>query len=293
VATPILRFAIILICLLDCPPVLAVNDDAIPDAGETVEQSICRLIEASARDHGLPVDFLTRLIWQESSFHPGAVSPAGAQGVAQFMPGTAHERGLADPFDPEQAIPKSADYLADLARDFGNLGLAAAAYNGGPTRVAAWLAGESGLPYETRDYVAIVTRHQIDDWRGDAAAATIADLAKSPAQTCSQITAAIRRVEPALMEPALVVTSGPLAPWGVQLAGSFSKGAALASFARARRDYAAALGDIEPMILGSRLHSRGARLYYRVRVPASTRAEAVSLCGKLHQLGGACLVLRS
>jgi Transglycosylase SLT domain/SPOR domain len=268
-------------------PALAVNDDAIPQEGETVEQSICRLIEGSARDQGLPVGFLTRLIWRESSFRPGAISPAGAQGVAQFMPQTAGERGLANPFDPEQAIPKSAQYLADLDRQFGNLGLAAAAYNGGPTRVAAWMAGEGGLPYETRDYVAVVTRHPVEDWTGDAAAATIAEFARTPLQTCLQITADIRR-----LEPALVANSGPLAPWGVQLAGNFSKEIALASFARARRVYAAVLGDVEPMILGSRLRSRGARLYYRVRAPALTRAEAVGLCGKLHRLGGACLVLR-
>jgi len=81
------------------------------------------------------------LIWQESSFRPGVSSGAGAQGVAQFMPGTAAERGLANPFDPEQAIPKSAELLADLRQRFGNLGLAAAAYNGGPARVEAWLAG--------------------------------------------------------------------------------------------------------------------------------------------------------
>ena len=50
------------------------------------------------------------------------VSPAGAQGIAQFMPGTARERGLADPFDPEQAIPKAAEFIAHLSEQFGNLG---------------------------------------------------------------------------------------------------------------------------------------------------------------------------
>jgi soluble lytic murein transglycosylase-like protein len=77
----------------------------------------------------------------------------GAQGIAQFMPGTAQERGLADPFDPEQAIPAAASLLRDLSQRFGNLGLAAAAYNGGPNRVSAWLAGNGSLPAETQDYV--------------------------------------------------------------------------------------------------------------------------------------------
>ncbi len=97
---------------------------------ETIDQALCRMIEAAATKHHMPVDFFTRLIWQESSFRPGVSSRAGAQGVAQFMPGTASERGLADPFDPEQAIPKSAELLSDLRTRFGNLGLAAAAYNG-------------------------------------------------------------------------------------------------------------------------------------------------------------------
>src|SRR5205814_6611619 len=65
----------------------------------------------------------------------GAVSPKGAEGIAQFMPGTAAERGLANPFDPEQAIPHAARFLAELKRRFGNLGMAAAAYNAGPARV--------------------------------------------------------------------------------------------------------------------------------------------------------------
>jgi soluble lytic murein transglycosylase-like protein len=82
------------------------------------------------------------------------VSRAGAQGVAQFMPATARWRGLADPFDPVEAIAKSAKLLRDLRRDFGNLGLAAAAYNAGPARVRDWLAGRRGLPRETRPCVA-------------------------------------------------------------------------------------------------------------------------------------------
>jgi soluble lytic murein transglycosylase-like protein len=60
-----------------------------------------------------------------------AVSRAGAQGVAQFMPATARWRCLADPFDSLEAIAQSAKLLRDLGREFGNLGLAAAAYNAG------------------------------------------------------------------------------------------------------------------------------------------------------------------
>src|SRR5262249_21928222 len=108
--------------------------------GETIDQALCRMIESAATSHRVPVEFFTRLIWQESSFRPSVTSGAGAQGVAQFMPGTAVERRLADPFDPEQAIPKSAELIADLRARFGNLGLAAAAYNAGPARGESWLA---------------------------------------------------------------------------------------------------------------------------------------------------------
>src|SRR5690348_9163635 len=72
------------------------------------------LIESAAIRHDIPVWFFTRLIRQESAFNPQAVSPVGAMGIAQFMPATAAERGLADPFDPVQALPKSAELLKDL-----------------------------------------------------------------------------------------------------------------------------------------------------------------------------------
>ena len=89
--------------------------------------SICEAIAAAATENDLPVDFFARLIWQESRFDPTAVRRAGAQGVAQFMPATTNARGLADPFDPIEAIGHSAMLLRDLRREFGNLGLAAAA----------------------------------------------------------------------------------------------------------------------------------------------------------------------
>ena len=72
---------------------------------ESVAQTICRLIEGAAKQHELPVAFFTRLIWRESSFRPHVTSPAGAQGIAQFMPGTANERGLADPAAETLVVP--------------------------------------------------------------------------------------------------------------------------------------------------------------------------------------------
>ena len=112
---------------------------------------MCLMIESAARAANLPLEFFARVIWQESRFRPDAVGPVTrsgqrAQGIAQFMPGTAGERGLLDPFNPVQALPKSAEFLGELAGQFGNLGLAAAAYNAGPRRVQEWLAGTGGMP---------------------------------------------------------------------------------------------------------------------------------------------------
>jgi hypothetical protein len=269
-------------------PAQAEPDVAAPGKPESTRDLVCRLIESAAQTHNLPVTFLTRLIWQESSFRPNAISPAGAQGIAQFMPRTAGERGLDDPFDPEEAIPKAAALLGDLKQRFGNLGLAAAAYNGGPARVANWLAGHGALPAETRDYVLTITRHAVEDWTGDAAAATIAEGATSSTSTCLQVIAAIRR-----NEPGDFAGSTLLAPWGVQLAGSFSKDAALATYARARSSYSSILGNIEPMVIGGVLRSRGFKPFYQIRAPAASRAAANALCNKLMRVGGACAVLRN
>jgi hypothetical protein len=319
VITPRLRFGALLalLSLLWVGPAAAAPSEG---ATETVEQALCRLIDASAKARGLPVPFLTRLIWRESSFRVGVVSSAGAQGVAQFMPGTARERGLLDPFDPEQAIPHAAHLLADLKRQFGNLGLAAAAYNGGAARVSKWLTGEGGLPAETRAYVAAITGAPAEDWRGGAAA-TVTDPesgapeakakpdvksepkpdAKAETKpetkpeapvTCMQVTASLR-IPSRGDRFALGPNEGPAAPWGIQLAGNFSKALALQSFNRARNAYAGVIGEARPMIIGTRLRNRGTRAFYRIRLPAQSRQAADDLCGRIRKVGGACIVLRT
>jgi hypothetical protein len=272
---------------------VAVSPPRADAQGETIDQALCRMIEGAATAHSLPVDFFTRLIWQESSFRPHVTSGAGAQGVAQFMPGTAAERRLADPFDPEQAIPKSAELLADLRGRFGNLGLAAAAYNGGPARVDSWLGGRGSLPGETRNYVSAITGRTAEQWAADARTETQAE---SPAPTrCLIVVASFRRgtgrraIEP-YREP---TGESPLAPWGVQVAGNFSKELALASYARAFARHGDILGEVVPMIIGTRLRSRGTHAFYRVRIPAATRAAASQMCARLQKAGGACVVLRS
>jgi hypothetical protein len=129
-----------------------------------VEDAICRTVEQSARASQLSVPLLTRLLWTESRFQVAVISPAGAQGIAQFMPDTADERGLSDPFNPEQATPQAARLLVDLDRKFGNIGLAVAAYNAGPGRVASWLGSGRSLPRETERFVLAITGRSADEW---------------------------------------------------------------------------------------------------------------------------------
>jgi hypothetical protein len=110
------------------------------------------MIARAAQRHGVSAQLLAAQLYAESNFNPFARSPAGAQGIAQFMPGTARGMGLRDPFDPAQAIDAQARLMRDHLSRFGSVPLALAAYNAGPGAVA-----RCGCipPYsETRGYVA-------------------------------------------------------------------------------------------------------------------------------------------
>jgi hypothetical protein len=164
------HFIIVLTLLALAAPTRApAQPTAPPEQTGNSRYSVCQLIEAAAKANALPVDFFTRVIWQESRLRAGVVGPVTrsgerALGIAQFMPSTAAERNLVEPFNPAEALPKSGEFLAELRAQFGNLGLAAAAYNAGPKRVRDFLAGSRDLPAETRNYVFAVTGHLIEDW---------------------------------------------------------------------------------------------------------------------------------
>ena len=109
------------------------------------------LLDAAAR-HDVSAAVLAAQLMAESNFNPAAVSPAGAQGIAQFMPATAASYGLGDPFDPVAAIDAQARLMSDLLAQFGSVELALAAYNAGPGAVSAC---DCVPPYpETQAYVA-------------------------------------------------------------------------------------------------------------------------------------------
>ncbi len=270
----------------------------VPDQAAEAEETVCDLIDAAAAANDLPVDFFTRLVWRESRFAADAVSPKGAQGIAQFMPGTAALRGLADPFEPRAAIAASAAYLSDLSAAFGNLGLAAAAYNAGEKRVSDWMTGDGGLPWETRDYVVFITGRAAEDWKADLADDAAGLAAVAPAAvvaettTCAKIAALLAKGAGAAAVPASP-ESAPWAPWGVQVAGNFSQSRALSSYAALQRRFPKILGDRAPLILRAAMAGRGRAPFTAIRLPAETREEAEALCRDLHAAGGACIVARN
>jgi hypothetical protein len=270
-----------------------------PETRPVSVESICTTVQAAALANDLPVDFFTRLIWQESRFDPKAVSRAGAQGIAQFMPSTAAGRGLADPFDPLEALRESAAFLRELRTQFGNLGLAAAAYNGGPRRVQDWIAKKGGLPRETQNYVRIITGRDVEEWL----APEPQDLATTrvPAVPCPEIAkvlvdARVRAINALNQERtrARVETAeARWAPWGVQLAGNVSEAKALADFTRLRNRFAAILRDRSPIVVKSRVPGRGQVMRHLVRIAEMNRPNAEQLCGRLKSAGASCVVLRN
>jgi Transglycosylase SLT domain len=160
-AEPLLAFASEGVDSAEVP----VSADIPVRAPEISMGDLCHALLTSAKDNGLPVPFFANLIWQESRLRDDAVSPVGAQGIAQFMPRVAVATGLENPFDPLQAIPASARLLRELHAQFRNLGFVAAAYNAGARRVSDWLERRRGLPRETRGYVMQVTGSSVEQWR--------------------------------------------------------------------------------------------------------------------------------
>jgi hypothetical protein len=208
------------------------------------------------------------------------------------MPGTASERGLFDPFDPVKALPKAAEFLAELRNQFGNLGLAAAAYNAGPRRVQEWLAGSGGMPGETRNYVYNITGSSVDDWAKAGKGGKTPESA--PPTTCRDLMALLKQApNPFVTHLEERVKLAAAKTWGVQLAAGFDRNKALAMYARAVRNLSAVIGDRDPSILSSTQRSRGFHSFYQVRFGADTRTEADDLCNRIRKAGGACFVLKN
>lgn len=279
------------------PPVTAPEKPADSARESDTREAMCLMIESAARANDLPLEFFARVIWQESRFQADAVGPVTrngqrAQGIAQFMPGTASERGLLDPFNPVLALPKSAEFLSELRGQFGNLGLAAAAYNAGPRRVQDWLAGTGGMPQETRNYVSAITGSSVDDWAAAGRNGKMPERAATA--SCRELVALLKRApNPFVAGLEQHITLSAAKAWGVQLAAGFSRDRALTMYARAMKRLSAVIGDQDPSLLSSRLRSRGSATFYQVRIGADTRPDAEGICNRIRKAGGACFVLRN
>jgi hypothetical protein len=262
------------------------------EASRQTQQSVCLLLESAARANGLPVEFFVRLIWRESRFKPTAVGPRTrsgkhALGIAQFMPATAAERNLLDPLNPIEALPKAAEFLKDLRGQFGNLGLAAAAYNAGPGRVRAWMAGTASMPAQTRAYVEAVTGNSVEQW---AAGRDLGAKAESGV-SCETLMASLKE-PPTTFLAALQqhVVIGEMQPWGAILGAHRSRPEILDRYAALQRRFADVLAGRDPILLE---RGRGSLPRFQVRVGAESRAAANDVCKRIHLAGGDCVVLRN
>ncbi|WP_254443024.1 lytic transglycosylase domain-containing protein [Ruegeria arenilitoris] len=119
-------------------------------SGGWSQERIVKEIHAAADRHDIPAELFMALVWQESRYRADALSPKGAIGFAQLMPGTAKDLGV-NPKNPAENLDGGARYLAAQYRAFGTWKLALAAYNAGPHRVVEY----GGVPpfTETRNYV--------------------------------------------------------------------------------------------------------------------------------------------
>ena len=270
-----------------CHPVAA-GEDSVCIREKQFVPDVCRAIEAYAAEWRLPVGFFARLIWQESRFDPQALSHAGAEGIAQFMPGTGRLRGLRDPYDPAEALARSAEYLRFLKDKFGNLGLAAAAYNAGEGRLGRWTAAGGYLPAETRDYVQIVTGRDVESWLNpELSPVSFALRLDLPfQQACIEMA---RNNPPVRLGP----DPGDWKPWGVMLAQDFSADVARRRFERVRAAYPAVLGEEKLTIASGRNARFGTRLRHFAMIGRDTREGAEELCARITAAGGACIVRKN
>jgi Transglycosylase SLT domain/SPOR domain len=258
--------------------------------------AVCQMIKAAASASDIPTGFLLRIIWQESRFKPDAVGPvtrsgAHALGIAQFMPATAAERRLNSPFDPGEALPKAAEFLHDLHAEFGNIGLAAAAYNAGAQRVRDWLAGRRPLPSETKAYVRIVTGREVGEWaRSQFPQITDTRANDIPCIDIARLEAPSTTVRKIRESGAQPTAHHPT--WAAQLIGEESELNALNRYAQLKRKHPAILAGFEPTVLHNQIGRSSTAAWHRVRIVMETRQAADSLCARLQSSGEQCLVQR-
>ena len=289
-------FSLFIFLGLSALPLMAEDRNCSPKTwGEPIcisqanyDTDVCTAIHTVTRRHGLNTDFFTRLIWQESRFNPNALSPADAMGIAQFIASTAKIRGLKDPFNPAEALDESARYLAYLTRKFGNIGLAAVAYNGGELRARDFIAKTGGLPFETRNYVQIVTGHSAETWRDIPP--TNPKLALNGAMPFAEACSALAKGKTYTAFKPLVI---PRKAWGVQLASGKTRGRAMAAFSRRAASCRRVIRGEDPSVFYKNSRRRGLKGQYVARFGRDSRASANALCLRLKRSGCACAVFKN
>lgn len=246
----------------------------------------CALIEAAAQSVQLDTGFFARLLWRESLYDASAISPAGAQGIAQFMPETAKLRGLKDPFNPAEAIFASAAYLAEMTAGFGNLGLAAAAYNGGENRMARYLANpDTRLPGETLAYVSAITGHPAEVWRDSPPEALDLRLDKdTPFQTACVAQAKGR---------SLREFRDPVPPWGVIIAAGRRESFAAYFGKQTQEKHAALIGKEKITVVKAVMPGFGRTKQFTAQIAMKSQKDALAMCAKMRARGAFCLVNRN
>ncbi|NUH67147.1 lytic transglycosylase domain-containing protein [Sulfitobacter sp. S0837] len=244
----------------------------------------CNAIAVFSKRHGLDENFFARLIWQESRFDPNALSHANARGIAQFIPSTAALRGLADPYNPADALEHSAQYLAEMVRRYGNEGLAAIGYNGGERRVEGFLQG-GGLADETIAYVPIITGLDAETWRDAPPENPDFRLSKSDdfLPACYAMGKARRLTPLKLPEP-------PLKPWGAQVAFGKSRAQAQAAYDRRVARCKAPLAGEKPDYIKIKHRASRQKGFVMARIGRNNRAAADRLCAAVRDAGCACAV---
>lgn len=250
----------------------------------TYARDVCRLMENRSKWRDINPHFIARLINVESRFSPAAVSPAGAEGIAQFIPGTAKRRGLKNPYDPAAALTASIDFLAHLKARFGNLGLAAVAYNAGEGAATRFIAG-GRIPLETENYVFSITGRAVEEWRKPDARHPIPliDGKKPFTDACPSLVKNPGRIR-------LLAKAAPRQPWGVLISESFSRSTAVRTFNRMKSKFPADLREKPPMIVHVRNLSMGARRRYSARIGAASRRQAAKICAPLRARSVICII---
>lgn len=137
---------------------LAPKLGATPIQADTSSGKFSDLIHFASEKYGVDSGLISKMITTESAFNPKAVSPRGAKGVMQLMPGTARDMGVEDPYNPKQNIEGGVKYFVGLVDRYdGDTTRALVAYNWGPTRADKWDGSAASLPEETRNYVQKIT----------------------------------------------------------------------------------------------------------------------------------------